>query len=49
MLAEPRLLRLPLVRAGNKLAVGDDEPAWRDCLASVPECGLTPVRRTLTS
>ncbi len=33
LLAQPRLLRLPLVRAGNVLAVGDDEPAWRSCLS----------------
>ena len=33
LLAEPRLLRLPLVRAGDRLAVGDDEPAWRGLLA----------------
>ena len=29
LLAEPRLLRLPLVRAGNRLSVGVDEAAWR--------------------
>jgi arsenate reductase (glutaredoxin) len=33
LLAEPRLLRLPLVRAGNLLAVGDDEAVWREWLA----------------
>ena len=33
LLANPRLLRLPLARAGNRLAVGDDEPAWRSWLA----------------
>ena len=26
---EPKLLRLPLVRAGNRLSVGRDEEAWR--------------------
>ncbi|MDE3197797.1 MAG: arsenate reductase [Acidobacteriota bacterium] len=26
---EPKLLRLPLVRAGNKLAIGEDEAAWK--------------------
>ena len=31
-LAEPRLLRLPLVRAGGRLAIGHDEPAWRSWL-----------------
>jgi arsenate reductase-like glutaredoxin family protein len=25
---EPRLLRLPLVRCGNKLSVGQDEELW---------------------
>ena len=33
LLAQPRLLRLPLARAGNQLAAGDDEPAWRAWLA----------------
>ena len=28
--AEPKLLKLPLVRGANKLAVGPDEPAWKD-------------------
>ena len=31
-LAEPRLLRLPLVRAAGRLAVGHDEPVWRSWL-----------------
>ena len=26
---EPKLLRLPLVRAGNRVSVGQDEPAWK--------------------
>ena len=26
---EPKLLRLPLVRAGNRLSVGHDEAAWQ--------------------
>lgn len=26
---DPKLLRLPLVRAGNRLSVGNDEPAWK--------------------
>jgi len=30
--AEPKLLRLPLVRAANKLAVGHDEEAWKAML-----------------
>lgn len=29
LLADQRLLRLPLVRAGNRFAVGRDEAAWR--------------------
>lgn len=32
LLAEPRLLRLPLVRLGAGVAVGPDEQAWRDML-----------------
>ncbi len=30
---DPKLLRLPLVRAGNKLSVGHDEAAWKSMLA----------------
>jgi arsenate reductase (glutaredoxin) len=30
---EPKLLRLPLVRHGEKLAVGQDEAAWKAMLA----------------
>lgn len=30
---DPRLLTLPLVRAGNKLAVGQDEAGWKSMLA----------------
>lgn len=29
LLADPRLIRLPLVRAGSHVAVGDDEPSWQ--------------------
>lgn len=29
---EPRLLRLPLVRAGNRLSVGQDDTAWKAML-----------------
>jgi len=32
---EPGLLRLPLVRAGNRLSIGADEDSWKDMLASV--------------
>lgn len=31
---DPKLLRLPLVRAANKLSVGHDENTWRDMLAA---------------
>jgi arsenate reductase len=30
---EPRLLRLPLVRAGNRLSIGRDEDTWKAMLA----------------
>lgn len=33
LLAQPRLLALPLVRAGSRFAVGDDEASWRSWLA----------------
>ena len=29
LLADPSLLRLPLVRRGARLSLGVDEPAWR--------------------
>ena len=29
----PKLLRLPLVRSGNHLSVGQDEAAWKEMLA----------------
>ncbi|CAN5136529.1 hypothetical protein BH24CHL7_BH24CHL7_11590 [soil metagenome] len=32
LLADSRLIRLPLVRAGSHVAVGDDEPSWQDIL-----------------
>jgi arsenate reductase (glutaredoxin) len=31
--SDPRLLRLPLVRAGNRLSVGHDEESWRAMLS----------------
>jgi arsenate reductase-like glutaredoxin family protein len=31
---EPKLLRLPLVRAGNQLAIGHDEDSWKKMLAT---------------
>lgn len=30
VLADPRLLRLPLVRFGNEVTIGVDEAAWKD-------------------
>jgi arsenate reductase-like glutaredoxin family protein len=30
---DPKLLRLPLVRAGNRLSAGHDEDAWRAMLS----------------
>jgi arsenate reductase-like glutaredoxin family protein len=30
---EPRLLKLPLARTGQKLAIGRDEAAWKGFLA----------------
>ncbi len=30
---EPKLLRLPLVRAGNRVSVGHDEESWKAMLA----------------
>src|SRR3984957_20482825 len=32
---EPGLLRLPLVRAANRLSIGADQEAWKDMLAGV--------------
>jgi len=32
---EPKLLRLPLVRAGNKLSTGQDEDAWKGMIEAV--------------
>ena len=32
---EPKLLRLPLVRAANRLSVGQDEEGWKSTLATV--------------
>jgi len=31
---EPKLLRLPLIRAGSRLSVGHDEASWKAMLAS---------------
>lgn len=34
LLADPRLLRLPLVRAGDRFSAGVAEPIWKTWLAS---------------
>ena len=31
---EPKLLRLPLIRAGSQLSIGHDEASWKAMLAS---------------
>lgn len=36
MVADPLVLRLPLVRAGNELVVGDDEEGWLRIVESTP-------------
>ena len=33
LIADPLLLRSPLVRLGQRMAAGPDEPAWRAMLA----------------
>jgi arsenate reductase len=33
---DPKLLRLPLVRSGNLLSVGDDKAGWKTMLAVTP-------------
>jgi arsenate reductase-like glutaredoxin family protein len=37
LLREQRLLRLPLVRAGNRLSVGPSESAWREWLSATAD------------
>jgi len=32
---DPKLLRLPLVRGANKIAIGNDEAAWKDIAAAI--------------
>jgi hypothetical protein len=39
LLAEPRLLRLPLVRSGSLLAVGPDEVSWKALAAASSAAG----------
>jgi arsenate reductase-like glutaredoxin family protein len=36
---EPRLLRLPLVRAANRLSIGQDEESWKAMLAASVRSG----------
>jgi len=43
---EPGLLRLPLIRAGNKLSVGQDEEAWKEIHAHLIEQTLPAPRKT---
>ncbi len=35
MLADQRLVRLPLVRAGNDVVIGLDEKAWKSLLPAL--------------
>jgi arsenate reductase (glutaredoxin) len=35
LLADQRLLKLPLVRVGNGVAAGKDEPAWKSLVAAL--------------
>jgi arsenate reductase-like glutaredoxin family protein len=37
LLADPRLLRLPLVRFGNDVSAGRDEATWKGWLSGSPE------------
>lgn len=37
LLADPSLLRLPLVRRGARLSIGPDEDAWRVLLRDAPD------------
>lgn len=32
---DPKLLRLPLVRGANKIAIGNDEAVWKDIAAAI--------------
>lgn len=34
---EPKLLRLPLVRAGNRLSIGHDDAGWKAMLDAEPK------------
>jgi arsenate reductase-like glutaredoxin family protein len=35
LLANPQLLRLPLIRTGNELSAGTDEAAWKRMAAAM--------------
>ncbi|MEP7378452.1 MAG: ArsC/Spx/MgsR family protein [Chloroflexota bacterium] len=37
LLREQRLIRLPLVRAGDRLSIGASEVEWRDWLRAAPD------------
>jgi len=37
LLGDQRLLKLPLVRVGNGVAAGKDEPAWKSLLTAVTD------------
>lgn len=39
VLADPRLLRLPLVRVDQQVAVGPDDDAWRSLVSGAPTAG----------
>ena len=34
---DPRLLRLPLIRAANRLSIGEDQDSWKEMLAAPHE------------
>lgn len=42
LLADQRLLKLPLVRVGNAVAAGRDEARWKALLAAEAEAGRGP-------
>jgi arsenate reductase-like glutaredoxin family protein len=43
LLADQRLLRLPLVRVGAGVAAGRDETAWKRLLSDAPAAGSAPA------
>lgn len=44
LLADPALLRLPLVRFGNELSVGRDEATWKSWFSAARGGGAHPPR-----